>query len=87
MKQERQRYSGVHRDRAGKRRSRAAARQDSRSSAGRGYARPCILAIRNSENVFNRLALRVLHDGVIEFLAADHINDRAIHQRLLGLAR
>ena len=43
-----------------------------------------ILAIRNAENVFDRLALRVFHDGVVEFLAAGYVNHFGFHQRLLG---
>src|SRR6059058_681083 len=33
-----------------------------------------ILAVRNSENFFQRLALCVLDNGVVKFLAADEIN-------------
>ena len=43
-----------------------------------------ILAVRNAEDVFDRLALRVFHDGVVEFLAAGYVNDLCFHQRLLG---
>src|SRR5207244_2629690 len=42
-----------------------------------------ILAVRNSENVFQRLALCVLDNGVIEFFAANKVNGRAILWRLL----
>src|SRR5207248_10190314 len=40
-----------------------------------------ILAVRNSENFFQRLALCVLDNGVVKFLAADEIKHRAILQR------
>ena len=42
-----------------------------------------ILQKRNAGNLFERLALGVVHDGVVEFLAADEINFRAVAQRLL----
>ncbi len=37
-----------------------------------------ILAVRNSENFFQRLALCVLDNGVIKFFAANKVNGRAI---------
>src|SRR5437667_7302469 len=43
-----------------------------------------LLAVRNSENFFQRLALCVLDNGVVKFLAADEINRRAISQRLFS---
>ena len=43
-----------------------------------------ILAIGNAENIFDRLALRVFDDGVVEFLAASYVDYFRFHQRLLG---
>src|SRR5438046_10216439 len=41
-----------------------------------------ILAVRNSENFFQRLALCVLDNGVVKVVAADEINRRAIFHTL-----
>ena len=41
-----------------------------------------ILAIRKAKNFFQRLAVGVLDNGVVEFLAADHIDDLVLEQRL-----
>ena len=42
-----------------------------------------VLEVRDSENVFQRLALRIFDHGVVEFLAADKIHGRGRAQRLL----
>src|SRR5258708_22105122 len=43
-----------------------------------------ILAVQNAENVFDRPALRVFDNGVVEFLAAGYVNHFRFHQGLLG---
>ena len=44
---------------------------------------PTVFAVGNAENIFDRLALRVFDDGVVEFLAAGYVDDFRFHQRLL----
>ena len=43
-----------------------------------------ILEVRDTQNFFERLAIRKVNHGIIKFFATDKINRRTVSERLLG---